>query len=235
VTFGPFEVDASTGELFKSGVRIRLTGQPFRILILLLDHAGEILTREKLREQIWGEGTFVDFEHSLNVAINKLRRTLNDSAETPRYIETLSGRGYRFIGSIEETVKPNGMATGPVTKPVITDEAPTSGAPLPAKAYRTATHSWGIAAALIAIAAFLLAIAAMAGAAWFHFRAVPMLTEKDTIVLADFRNSTGDPVFDGTLRRGLAVELQNRPFSASFPRNESTRCWASCSSPPTCI
>jgi DNA-binding winged helix-turn-helix (wHTH) protein/tetratricopeptide (TPR) repeat protein len=205
VTFGPFEVDASTGELFKSGVRIRLTGQPFRILILLLDHAGEILTREKLREQIWGEGTFVDFEHSLNVAINKLRRTLNDSAETPRYIETLSGRGYRFIGSIEETVKPNGMAAGPAAKPVITDDASTSAAALPVKAYPMATHRWGIGAAL-------LAFVAIAGAAWFHFRPVPMFTEKDTIVLADFRNSTGDPVFEGTLRHGLAVELQESPF-----------------------
>src|ERR1017187_8301790 len=205
VTFGPFEVDASTGELFKSGVRIRLTGQPFRILILLLDHAGEILTREKLREQIWGEGTFVDFEHSLNVAINKLRRTLNDSAETPRYIETLSGRGYRFIGSIEETVKPNGMAAGPAAKPVITDDASTSAAALPVKAYPMATHRWGIGAAL-------LAFVTIAGAAWFHFRPVPMFTEKDTIVLADFRNSTDDPVFEGTLRHGLAVELQESPF-----------------------
>src|ERR1017187_8227043 len=106
VTFGPFEVDASTGELFKSGVRIRLTGQPFRILILLLDEAGEIITRETLRAEVWGEGNFVDSEHSLIVAINKLRRTLNNSPDTPPKIESLSGRGYRFIGAIEETVKP---------------------------------------------------------------------------------------------------------------------------------
>jgi hypothetical protein len=102
-----------------------------------------------LGEQIWGEGTFVDFEHSLNVAMNKLRRTLNDSAETPRYIETVSGRGYRFIGSIEETVKPDGIAAGPAAKPLITDDASTSAAALPAKARRMATHRGGIIAALL--------------------------------------------------------------------------------------
>lgn len=101
LAFGPFEVNASADELLKSGTRIRLPGQPFQILLILLAHPGEVVTREQLREQIWSEGTFVDFEHGLNAAMNKLRRTLGDSAENPRYIETLPGRGYRFIGSVE--------------------------------------------------------------------------------------------------------------------------------------
>ena len=101
VAFGPFEANVSTGELFKHGVRIRLPGQPFQILLRLLDHPGTVVTREQLRDQIWGGETFVDFEHSLNVAMNKLRRALGDSAENPRYIETVPGRGYRFIGAIQ--------------------------------------------------------------------------------------------------------------------------------------
>jgi Tol biopolymer transport system component/DNA-binding winged helix-turn-helix (wHTH) protein len=100
LTFGPFEVKASTGEFLKGGTRIRLPGQPFAILLYLLEHPGEVVTREQLREQIWGEGTFVDFEHGLNAAMNKLRRALNDSAEKPQYIETVPGRGYRFIGNL---------------------------------------------------------------------------------------------------------------------------------------
>lgn len=101
VVFGPFEVNTSTGELLKGGIRVRLSGQPFEILLLLLAHPGDLVTREHLREQIWREGTFVDFEHGLNAAINKLRRALGDSAEKPRYIETVPGRGYRFLGAVE--------------------------------------------------------------------------------------------------------------------------------------
>ena len=99
--FGPFEVDASAGELRKRGVRLRLSGQPLQILLALLAHPGEVVTREQLREQVWGETTFVDFDHGLNAAMNKLRRALGDSAEKPRYIETVPGRGYRFIGISE--------------------------------------------------------------------------------------------------------------------------------------
>lgn len=99
--FGPFEVNASTGELLKRGIRVRLPAQPFAILILLLENPGELVTREQLRERIWGDGTFVDFEHGLNSAINKLRSALGDSAENPRYIETMPGRGYRFVGALE--------------------------------------------------------------------------------------------------------------------------------------
>jgi DNA-binding winged helix-turn-helix (wHTH) protein len=90
-------VNTQAGELRKSGIPIRLSGQPFRILSILLEHSGKLVTREQLREQLWNDGTFVDFEGGLNAAINKLRRALNDSAENPRYIETIPARGYRFI------------------------------------------------------------------------------------------------------------------------------------------
>jgi eukaryotic-like serine/threonine-protein kinase len=101
LVFGPFEVNPHTGELRKRGARVRLSGQPFQILLLLLARPGDLVTRDELREQLWSDGTFVDFEHGLNAAINKLRRALGDSADHPRYIETAPGRGYRFIGTLE--------------------------------------------------------------------------------------------------------------------------------------
>jgi DNA-binding winged helix-turn-helix (wHTH) protein len=101
VRFGPFEADAKTGELWKSGARLRLQEQPFQVLVMLLARKGELVTREELRQKLWPADTFVDFDHSLNTAINKLRDALGDSAKDPRYIETLAGRGYRFVGPIE--------------------------------------------------------------------------------------------------------------------------------------
>src|SRR5690242_16007281 len=99
--FGPFEVNAGAEELLRSGNRVRLPRQPFQILLMLLAQPGEMVTRDQLREHIWLDGTFVDFDHGLNAAMNKLRRALGDSAENPRYIETLPGRGYRFIGTLQ--------------------------------------------------------------------------------------------------------------------------------------
>ena len=101
LAFGPFEVHTEAAELRKRGIRVRLSGQPFQILLVLLAHPGEVVTREQLREEVWVAGTFVDFEHGLNAAMNKLRRALSDSPENPRYIETLAGRGYRLIGTLE--------------------------------------------------------------------------------------------------------------------------------------
>lgn len=100
ITFGVFELDLSAGELRKSGTRLRLQGQPLQVLALLLERAGDVVTREELRQSLWSSDTFVDFDHSLNTAINKVRDALGDSAASPRYIETLSRRGYRFIAPV---------------------------------------------------------------------------------------------------------------------------------------
>src|SRR5947209_11089028 len=98
--FGVFDVDLRTAELRKHGVRIRLEEQPFHILALLLECPGELVTREELRQKLWSADTFVDFDRSLNKAMSKLRLALGDSAESPRFIETLHRRGYRFIAPI---------------------------------------------------------------------------------------------------------------------------------------
>ena len=99
--FGVFEADVSTGELRKHGVRIKLNAQPFQVLILLLARPGEVLTREQIYRELWPDGTFVDSEHGVNSAVNRLRDALGDTAGNPRFVETLSRRGYRFVAPVE--------------------------------------------------------------------------------------------------------------------------------------
>lgn len=101
--FGVFEANAETGELRKHGVRIKMRAQPFAVLLMLLERAPELGTRDEMRQKLWGDGTFVDFDHGLNTAINRIRDVLNDSAVEPRYVETVSGKGYRFIAPVAAT------------------------------------------------------------------------------------------------------------------------------------
>lgn len=98
--FGIFEVDLTAGELRKNGARLRLQEQPFQVLTVLLENAGRVVTRDDLRQRIWPADTFVDFDHSLNTAVNKIREALGDSASSPRFVETLARRGYRFIAPV---------------------------------------------------------------------------------------------------------------------------------------
>ena len=100
IRFASFALDEDAGELRREGMKIRLQDQPFQILIILLDNPGRIVSRDELREKIWPSNTFVDFDHGINNAIKRLRRALGDTAETPRYIETLPRRGYRFLASV---------------------------------------------------------------------------------------------------------------------------------------
>ena len=124
--FGPFEANLRTRELWRHGIRIKLGGQPYQILISLLEKPGELVTRDELRRIVWADDTFVDFSHGLNAAVNKLREALCDSPEAPRYIETLPRRGYRFIGKVEEvpatTEAPATVSAAPL--PLLTDPPP---------------------------------------------------------------------------------------------------------------
>ncbi len=143
--FGTFEVVPAAEELRKSGVKIRLTGQPFQILLLLLERPGEIVTRDTLRRKLWPEDTFVDFNHCLNTAVNKLREALGDSAENPRFIETVPRRGYRFLAPVERI--------GPPPEPPVRPDAT---APSP-----------GIRRLAAPIAAAGLAVVILVAIAWF--------------------------------------------------------------------
>ncbi len=113
VRFGVFEVDLRAGELRKLGMKIRLQQQPFRVLALLLEHAGDVVTREELRQAIWPAGTFVEFNLGVDAAIHRLRSALDDSAESPRFVETLPRRGYRFIAPVEEVLASIATAAPP--------------------------------------------------------------------------------------------------------------------------
>jgi len=179
--FGVFEVDVRAGELRNQGVRIKLQEQPFHVLTVLLQRPGEVVTREELRNENWSPDTFVDFDNSLNTAINKLREALGDSADNPRFIETLPRRGYRFLA------------------PVSSDQA---------RKPRSLAAKWSVGAGV----AVIVLVAAVVGGLVWRSRQVRRLTDKDTLVLADFTNTTGDPVFDDTLKQGLRVQLEQSPF-----------------------
>jgi DNA-binding winged helix-turn-helix (wHTH) protein/Tol biopolymer transport system component len=126
--FGVFELDLKTGELRKGGRLLNLPPQPFKILVLLATRPGQLVAREEMQQQIWGNETFVDFEQGLNFAVNKIRTTLGDDAETPRYIETLPRRGYRFIAPIEATPQP--AAEVPAASKAKNNVVPSSGQPV---------------------------------------------------------------------------------------------------------
>src|SRR6266446_2077711 len=162
VRFGVFEVDLRSGELHKHGIKIKLHDQPFQVLAMLLENPGELVTREQLHQKLWAADTFVDFDVGLNSAIKRLRDALGDSAESPRYIETLPRRGYRFIASVEDAIP--AIAPGPqpsigtrqaeaasVAKPA--EEAPTA-----AKAGLRPRSLWGLGLAAAAGLALLLAL-----------------------------------------------------------------------------
>src|SRR3989441_2862798 len=114
--FGVFDVDPESGELRKAGVEINLPPQPAKVLVLLATRAGQLVTRDELRQQVWGKETFVDFEHGLNSCIKQIRAALDDHPETPRYIETRPRRGYRFIAPVQEVparpVTPGALSEG---------------------------------------------------------------------------------------------------------------------------
>jgi len=113
IRFGVFELDGRTGELRKHGVRLKIQDQPFQVLQALLERPGELVTREELQRRIWPQDTFVDFDQSLNRAINKVRDVLNDDAGAPRFVETLPRRGYRFIAPVEAPAEPGPIEAAP--------------------------------------------------------------------------------------------------------------------------
>jgi DNA-binding winged helix-turn-helix (wHTH) protein len=113
IRFGTFEVDPKSRELFRQGLRIKLQEQPFHILSMLLEHPGEVVTREELRQALWPGDTFVDFDQGIDKAVNKIRRALGDSVEHPHYIETLPKRGYRLIVPVNRANEAPQFSNGP--------------------------------------------------------------------------------------------------------------------------
>lgn len=195
VLFGTFDVDLRAGELRKGGVKIKLYGQPFNVLVALLERPGEVVTREELQQKLWASDTFVDFEHGLNKAINRVREALGDDADNPRFVETLPRRGYRFIAPVE-AVPVKEMQPAPTRPEIVRNEI-------------NWLDTWRL--RLVVTGAAITALAVGVGG-YLYLHRTPKLIEKDPIVIADFTNTTGDPVFDGTLRQGLSIQLEQSPF-----------------------
>jgi DNA-binding winged helix-turn-helix (wHTH) protein/tetratricopeptide (TPR) repeat protein len=213
VKFGPYEANFADGELRKHGTRLKIQCKPLSVLQLLVNNQGKIVTREELRKALWQQDVFVDFEKNLGTAVNKLRSVLSDSAETPRYIETIPRRGYRFLAFVE-----NGAAKTSETaalqinsndlisdSDVIHRHAPIFG---------LSRRLWLGVFAGVALTLFVLAGAVSVS------RSKPKLKEKDTIVLADFANSTGNTLFDDTLKTALGISLRQSPFLNVLPEGE---------------
>ncbi len=124
--FGVFEAEEETGELRRQGMRVKINAQAFQTLLVLLENPGQLVSREALRQRLWPEGTFVDFDHGLNSAVNRIREALGDSAASPRYVETLAGRGYRFLTPVETIGRETQSAASPA--PQAQPSAPTAAA-----------------------------------------------------------------------------------------------------------
>src|SRR6266849_2681506 len=146
---GPFVFDEASGELHKHGVRMRLQGQPLQILAALIRQPGQVVSRDQFQQQLWTGSTFVDFDHGLNAAMNRLRQALGDSADQPRYIETLSGRGYRFVAAVQNTTQKPVLVMA--STPVAPEAEPAAPAqPAVVHTRRKAWPVWVIAVGIIA-------------------------------------------------------------------------------------
>ncbi|MGD1079791.1 MAG: winged helix-turn-helix domain-containing protein [Candidatus Sulfotelmatobacter sp.] len=195
VRFRNFELDLTSGELHKDGQKVSLSPKAFEVLRSLVERPGEVVTREDLRARLWAADTFVEFDDSLNHAVKKLREALEDRADEPRYIETLPKYGYRFIADVAEA----DIAELPVAE---------------------AAPAWRILGKAAVVVAVLIVAGLIASNVYRRFRPAERLTEKDTVLLVDFFNTTGDPVFDDTLKRALSISLNQSPFLNVLSENK---------------
>src|SRR5271157_548357 len=202
VRTGLFEIDFGSSEVHKEGRKVPLQEQPFRVLAMLLERPGEVVTREQLQARLWPADTYVGFDEGLNTALRKLRVTFGDSADNPRFIETAPRRGYRFIAPVKEVDAETPQPVENAGKVGATGENPEG-------KFRPSSRL-----GVVVRWRFLVPMALLATTlGWLVLiRRAPALTEKDTVVLADIANSTGDAVFDDTLKQALSVQLTQSPF-----------------------
>lgn len=233
--FGVFELNLEVEELRKGGTIIKLPPQPFELLVLLASHAGQIVTRSEIQEQLWGQDTFVDFEQGVNKCIKQIRAALNDPADQPLYIETLPRHGYRFLAPVTSKtvstpspqVKESSSGLRSDVLPQVLARVPAVFAAPPVEGLQPIPTKTATAPALDTAPirepirrvgrpyigwAVMTLVALIAGGLYWHLKKATPLTEKDVIVLAEFDNKTGDTIFDGTLRQALAIQLEQSPF-----------------------
>jgi eukaryotic-like serine/threonine-protein kinase len=207
--FGPFLLELRSGELTKSGRRIRLQEKPRSLLIAFAERPGEVITRAELHERLWPDDTFVDFEDGLNTAMRKLREALDDDSQSPRYIETVRGRGYRFLVAVENIPEGNGVRRPEEAEAGQIHLVPAGADPDASIAAHQPGRNRRRILVAAAGAAFVLAV--VAAGLWYWFtraRPVPAFAGQTTLLVADFDNQTGNPRFDNALTTALNVSLQ---------------------------
>jgi DNA-binding winged helix-turn-helix (wHTH) protein/tetratricopeptide (TPR) repeat protein len=206
--FEDIELDLRSYQVRRSGRILRLERIPMEILFLLAERRGQLLTREEIIEKLWGKNAFLDTDNAINTAVRKIRQVLEDDPAQPRFVLTVTGKGYRFVARVVE----NGGA--PAQQTAVADIQGSEKEPVPSpKTPGRTGNPWRLRAAVVAVIAF-------SAVGYLYFRQAlhkHPLSGKDTIVVADFTNMTGDPVFDGTLRQGLAVQLEQSPFLSLIP------------------
>ncbi len=224
--FGPYEVDTCLGELRKGGSKVHIQEKPLRVLVALAENQGELVTRSELQKSLWQDETFVDFDNGLNTAIRKLRIALGEESGGATYIETVPRRGYRFMAPVQAV---NGVPAAkagtlentsslPLTPAIASSSAtvPTQNHPQAVPVARRPLRSWTGPLML------LTAILAISGgvAAWFFYsRPVLSFSSRDSVLVADFENQTGDPRFDQALETAFTVSLEQSRYANVFPRS----------------
>jgi DNA-binding winged helix-turn-helix (wHTH) protein/tetratricopeptide (TPR) repeat protein len=221
--FGPYEVDVSLGELRKDGSRVPIQEKPLRLLVTLAENQGELVTRAELQKSLWLDGAFVDFENGLNTAVRKLRIALDDQSGVATYIETVPKRGYRFLVPVHAA---NGVSSGKAQRlegaPAEALEVPGADAPPadvsnptgPIELARSQSRRWRAALALAA------AVILVAGGVTFwltYGRPVLSFSSRDSVLVADFENQTGDPRFDQALKTAFTVSMEQSRHTNIFP------------------
>lgn len=196
VRFGDFELDFRAYQVRRSGRTLKLERIPMEVLFLLVERRGQLVTREEIIEKLWGKDVFLDTDNAINTAIRKIRQVLKDDREQPRFVQTITGRGYRFMAQVAEVGGPPDIEVAQLRKNRLLVLGPQS----------VTGKRWRV---IVPAAVTVLAVSVVG---YIYFHRMPKLTDKDTIVLADFTNNTGDSVFDLTLRQGMAVQLEQSPF-----------------------
>ncbi len=197
--FGPFELDPREGSLSRNGNRVKLQDLPCRLLVMLVERGGEIVTREEVRQHLWPENTFVEFDNSLGVAIRKVRNSLGDDADIPHYVETIPRRGFRFIAPV--------LTDGPVML------APPAEAQVSASMQKTEASRRG----KVVLVAVAFGGALVFGGWLWRSQTGGRIPDRAAVVVGDFANSTGDPLFDGSLRRAVVIQLAQSPYLNVLP------------------
>jgi DNA-binding winged helix-turn-helix (wHTH) protein/tetratricopeptide (TPR) repeat protein len=233
VEFEGYELDPYAYRLRRAGRTLKLERIPMEVLFLLVERRGNLVAREEIVAKLWGNDVFLDTDNAVNTAIRKIRMVLRDDPEKPRFVQTVTGKGYRFIAKVTEREEAPEVQTGPQIRGALEtsgqhatdaahiiaenpvaqqraeplEETPSVGANAKTEESVGCWRYWKILVSVAATAGLALIVAS-----YLYFHRVQRLTDQDTVVLADFINTTGDDVFSGTLRQGLAIQLEQSPF-----------------------